>query len=172
MPAKTTKPTAKKRVRNKIKLSPAERKERQKKKEGHPSNDDIEDALKNTFGRISVVARMFNFDRTTIYQRIDKHPRLKRALEESRSLLVPYAETKLMANVANGDQRAIEFVLKNKGKGWNVNGAQEQEGAKDLNFVINLFQQAIEETKPEPASLPESTVIDVKKNEDGNNGAG
>jgi len=140
-------------------------KQRQIKKEGLPTNEEIEQALRNTFGRISVAARLLNFDRTTIYQRIGKHPKLKRVVQESRALVVPYAETKLFQNVASGDQRAIEFVLKNKGKGWNVNGEQET-GTNDLNYVINIFQKSLEEMRPPLNVPPEPTIIDVKTNGD------
>jgi len=133
------------------------------KKEGPPTNQQIKKALFDTFGRISVVARMLKLERATIYQRIKKHDFLQKATIEARRLIVPYAEYKLMQNVADRDQRAIEFVLKNKGTGWNVNGEQET-GVNDLNYVINLFQQALEDTKPTPLPLPDPTIIDIKPN--------
>jgi len=92
---------------------------------------------------------------------------LQEAVVESRKFVIDFAEVQLMKNVASGDQRAIEFVLKAKGKGWNVNPETES-GAKDLNYVINIFQKSLEEMKPEPKELQAPTIIDVSTN--GKNG--
>ena len=116
-----------------------------KKQEGEPSNEKIIQAIHQTFGRISVVARYLKIDRTTIYQRIEKHPKLREAVIESRKMIVPFAESKLMQNVAAGDQRAIEFVLKNKGKGWDKSAGEE--GVKDLSIVIQLFEESLQKSK-------------------------
>jgi len=173
MPQIVPKSTKSTKVKKK-KLTREERYERSKKKEGLPTNESIEEALRNTFGRISVAARALNFDRTTIHQRINKYPHLKNVVLESRNLVVPYAETKLMQNVANGDQRAIEFVLRNRGKGWNVNGEQEK-GAGDLGVVINIFEAELEKSRIE---FDKSKAIDITPNGDGStngdssNGAG
>ena len=129
------------------------------RREGPPSNKEIILALQQTFGRAPVVARMLGIERTTLWKRIKRHPELAQAVQDSRQLVVPFAETKLMQNVAARDQRAIEFVLKNKGKGWNA-GAKEEE-ANDLGVVINIFESALAETKP--ASLPDN-IIDVTAN--------
>jgi hypothetical protein len=144
--------------------SPSKRKGNWKpKQEGFPPNELLKETLIKTYGRVSAAARLLNIDRTTVLQRIKKHDELKRAVVEARNFIVEYAELKLMTNVGAGDQRAIEFVLKNKGKGWN-NRDEQEGGVKDLNYVINIFQESLEKMKPEPKQLEESTVIDVQVN--------
>lgn len=143
-----------------------EAKEKQKRKEGLPTNEQIEEALKTTFGRVSVAARVVNLDRTTMYQRINKHPRLQKAVQEARSLVVPYTETKLMQNVAKGDQRAIEFVLKNKGKGWNF-GAEDDATRPGYNLAqtIAAFEKALADARPAHfPPPPKREAIDITPN--------
>jgi len=129
------------------------------KEEMAPTNEEIAEALIKTWGRITTVSRMLKISRYQLYERIKKHSFLEKAFKDSRRGMVEFAESCLMRNVAAGDQRAIEFVLKNKGKGWNA-GAQD-EPANDLGVVINIFETALTETKP--ASLPDN-IIDVTAN--------
>lgn len=129
------------------------------KQEGYPSNELLRETIIKSWGRISVVSRLLHIDRTTIYYRIKKHQELQRAVKEARNFIVQFAEMKLMQNVAAGDQRAIEFVLKNKGKGWDKSAEQQQEGTKDLQTIISEWLAALQEPPP---PLPEPMTIEAK----------
>ena len=129
-----------------------------KKQEMYPPNALIGKTLQQTFGRVSVAARIMGCDRILIYDRMKKHPELLHICREARRFVVPFTETKLFQNVAKNDQRAIEFVLKNRGKGWTKDDAEDKVG--DLGVVIAMFQKALEETKP-PTLPAHGTIIDV-----------
>ena len=80
------------------------------------TNADIIKALQTTFGKVAVAARILGIDVSALFQRIKKSTILQEALREARASVVPFAEAKLMQNVAAPDQRAIEFTLNLKKK--------------------------------------------------------
>lgn len=129
------------------------------KEEMYPPNELIKATLVKTFGRISVAARILGCDRILIHRRMQRHPWLLEACREARHFVVPFTETKLFQNVANNDQRAIEFVLKNRGKGW-TKADDEDARSSDLGTVIAMFQKTLLENKP-AESLPSGSIIDV-----------
>ena len=129
------------------------------KQEMYPPNKLIGETLVKTFGRISVAARILGCNRILIHDRMMKHPELMQTCQDARRFVVPFTETKLFQNVANNDQRAIEFVLKNKGKGW-TKADEDEARASDLGTVIAMFEKALLENKPAD-QLTHGTVIDV-----------
>lgn len=131
--------------------------------EREPDNETLRDAIVRAHGRIGIVARALQLDRSTIYKRIQKHRMLRRAVNESRNYVVEFAEYKLFQKVQDGDLRAIIFVLQNLGKKKGWGGETDQDKAQNLEATIAAFEKALAETKP--AALPEpKAVIDIIAN--------
>ena len=71
------------------------------------------------------------------------------------------AETMLDRNIKNGSQRAIEFLLAHKGKTRGYGHDKEGDEEVDLGTVVEIFQKALEETRP--TELPKQPVIEVDR---------
>lgn len=76
----------------------------------------IEEALKQTNGNVSLAARTLNVSRTAVYARIERSPKLRQILTESRESLVDIAETALRSAVLSGQPWAIALTLKTIGR--------------------------------------------------------
>jgi len=124
-----------------------------------PTETEIIAALTKTHGMMSKAARILGCDRKTISNRLKEFPAIGQALEESEALRLDEAETSLDRNIKNGNQKSIEFFLKNKGKARGYGRDNDQDQEMDLETVIATFQAAIEETRP--SELPKPPVIEV-----------
>lgn len=132
--------------------------------EREPNNEVLRDAIIRAHGRIGIVARALQLDRTTIYKRIQKHRMLRKAVKESRNYVVEFAEYKLFQKVQDGDLRAIIFVLQNLGKAKGWGGETEENKTQNLEATIAAFEKALAESKP--AALPEPPpIIDIITND-------
>jgi len=128
-----------------------------------PTETEIIAALTKTHGMMSKAARILGCDRKTISNRLKEFPAIGQALEESEALRLDEAETSLDRNIKNGNQKSIEFFLKNRGRSRGYGLDNEQDREPDLETVIATFQTALEETRP--SELPKPPVIEVAPNE-------
>lgn len=76
----------------------------------------VEDALKRSMGNISLAAKSLGFDRSTLYHRIKKNPKLKTIVDDARETLVDVAESALYSAVTKKEAWAVCFTLKTQGR--------------------------------------------------------
>jgi len=118
----------------------------------------IIEALLRTGGMMSKTARILRCDVKTLWNRRKEHPEIQEALEQAEAIRLDNAETRLDQNIENGNQKAIEFFLKNKGASRGYGQNKEGDEEVDLGTVIEMFQKGLEEAKVE---FPMQPVIEV-----------
>ena len=87
------------------------------------------DAIKKNGGAVYLAARELGCAPNTIYNRMEKSPALKQAVEDARGEVVDYAEQKLRLAILNGEPWAIAMALKTIGKHRGYVERQEVTGA-------------------------------------------
>ena len=75
---------------------------------------EVAEALVKARGLQTVAAQMLGCSWLTIRTYVQKYPECAEAINLANNALGDLAETKLVDNITNGDQRAIEFYLKTK----------------------------------------------------------
>jgi hypothetical protein len=80
--------------------------------------EQVETALKATFGNLTAAAQALKCERSTVYVYLERYPHLKEIRPAKRRELVEIAEEHLFAAVKLGKQWAIERVLRTVGKEW------------------------------------------------------
>lgn len=86
------------------------------------SDAQLAEALRNSGGVMAEAARLIEqatgeaFTRQAVAQRVRLSDDLKDALDDGRESLIDMAETQLARMVREGDQKAVFFVLKTRGR--------------------------------------------------------
>lgn len=80
------------------------------------TNKQIIEALRDSQGMVAVAARSLGVSRQTIYNRMEKSPEVREAIEEAREFTTDRAETKLFQAIEEGEGWAVCFYLKCQGK--------------------------------------------------------
>jgi hypothetical protein len=75
---------------------------------------EMAEALIKARGLQTVAAGMLGCDWSTVRRYVQQYPECAEAINLANNALGDLAETKLVDNITNGDQRAIEFYLKTK----------------------------------------------------------
>lgn len=99
---------------------------------------EVEQALKQTDGNVSLAAEGLNVARSTIYRKIKRHPTLETILEDARESFVDLAQSKLRQEVQKGNITAIIFTLKTLGKSRGYVERQEVTGADGGRVEIKV----------------------------------
>jgi transposase-like protein len=94
------------------------------------------DAIKKNGGAVYLAARELGCAPNTIYNRMEKVPAMKQAVEDARGEVVDYAEQKLRLAVLNGEPWAIGMTLKTIGKSRGYVERQEVTGAEGKALTI------------------------------------
>jgi hypothetical protein len=76
---------------------------------------DVEDCIRKSKGFIYPIAKKLGVDWTTAKKLIVMHG-LEPLLAEQNEIVLDIAEIKLVENINNNDNNAIQFFLRNKGK--------------------------------------------------------
>lgn len=79
------------------------------------TTQEIIDAVKKTDGRLTFAAKLLGVAYSTMMNYI-KRPGVAEAIKEAQENELDFAEHQLKKNINRGDQRAVEFLLKTKGK--------------------------------------------------------
>ena len=87
------------------------------------------DAIKKNGGAVYLAARELGCAPNTIYNRMERVPSIKQAVEDARGEVVDYAEQKLRLAILNGEPWAIAMALKTIGKHRGYVERQEVTGA-------------------------------------------
>jgi len=77
---------------------------------------DVEKAIKDSMGLVTVAARRLGISRSRFYQLKEKWPEMDEWITEEREALLDLTESKLIKNVTAGREASIFFTLKTLGK--------------------------------------------------------
>lgn len=80
------------------------------------NNKLVETGLQRHNGNISLVAKNLGVTRQSIYDRINKNPKLQQVWSETRERAIDNAESALQRSVDNGEAWAVCFTLKTIGR--------------------------------------------------------
>lgn len=89
---------------------------------GHPpkhkglTEKTIAEALQASAGMLTMAARKLGVGHSALCYRLDKSPALQAARIEAKESILDLAEIKLFENIKKGDNQAIMFLLRTKGK--------------------------------------------------------
>lgn len=92
--------------------------------------------IKEKRGNIAAVARALGTTRQTVYDKIQKFPKLQTILADARETMLDNAETTLYDEALNGNVTALIFFLKTQGKSRGY--TERQEVQHDGGFTVNL----------------------------------
>jgi len=110
---------------------------------------------------MSKAGRILGCARKTISNRLKEFPAIGQALEETEAHRLDEAETSLDRNIKNGNQKAIEFFLKNKGASRGYGQIpKDKDDEIDLGKVVADWQAMLEAEKPSSFSQPSVIEID------------
>ena len=76
----------------------------------------VQTALEKARGNVSKAAEALGVSRQTVYSYMSRYPELKDIRDDSMEYVLDIAENHLEQYVLTGDQRAIEFILRYRGK--------------------------------------------------------
>jgi len=96
------------------------------------------EAVKKNGGAVYLAARELGCAPNTIYNRMERVPSIKQAVEDARGEVVDYAEQKLRLAILNGEPWAIAMALKTIGKNRGYVERQEVTGAEGGDIKHSL----------------------------------
>ena len=105
------------------------------------------DAIKKNGGAVYLAARELGCAPNTIYNRMEKVPAMKQAVEDARGEVVDYAEQKLRLAVLNGEPWAIGMTLRTIGKSRGYVERQEVAGADGKGVILRVVYEDNNELK-------------------------
>lgn len=119
------------------------------------TNDEIEKALRDTKGMVSVAAKKIGMARGAMYARIQKSTVLQEAITDEREAMTDTAELALHRAIVNGEAWAVCFYLKTMGKSRGYVEKQEISGPNGGPIVIEAldYRHAIAALAP-PVAAP------------------
>lgn len=83
----------------------------------HLTKEALLNAIKGSFGIVSVIARKIGCERNTVYEWLHKKdPEIEKAFKEEREAIIDLSESKLVQKVNDGSESMIALVLKTLGK--------------------------------------------------------
>lgn len=98
------------------------------------NSESIIKALQENHGLIEMAAMALQVNRNTIYKRIKSDELVKQAFLEARESELDKVESKLLEAANKGEPWAIQFFLKNIGKGRGYGDTQ------NINITRDLFE--------------------------------
>jgi len=80
------------------------------------TKEQVQQAIQNSGGFVSVVSANLQCTRKTIYNYLDKYPELKEILQDIKEQYLDMAEAKLIEKIRAGATPELLFYLKTQGK--------------------------------------------------------
>lgn len=114
---------------------------------------EIEQALRDTKGMVSVAAKKLNMARGALYARIQRSQALRDVIADEREAMTDTAELALHRAIVGGEAWAVCFYLKTQGKSRGYVERQEITGADSGPIMIEAidYRQAIAALAPPAA---------------------
>lgn len=97
---------------------------------------DIEPLVSEYKGNVAAIARKLGVNRSTVWARVQESPNLKAALEDARETMLDNAESKLYANVLDGDTTSLIFFLKTQGRSRGYIEKQEIDTSGGMTITV------------------------------------
>ena len=110
-----------------------------------PTVADAIAAIKQAKGFVATAAPLCDTSRTTLHDMINKHPKLKEAVDDAREKNKDFAEGKLMMAIDEGNIAGIIFYLKTQAKDRGYVEKQEIEHSGEVKTQV----QYIDIVRPE-----------------------
>ena len=106
-------------------------------------------ALPNSMGCITTIAKTCQVSRLTIYTLLEKFPHLKKELEDEVSRITDLVEKNLKLLALKSDMKAIKFYLETKGRDRGYVRKQEIDLKSENKTEIDLskFENYLKEDK-------------------------
>tara|TARA_R100000781_G_C3973427_1_gene90971 strand:+ start:99 stop:482 length:384 start_codon:yes stop_codon:yes gene_type:complete len=80
------------------------------------TKEQLQQAIQNSGGFVSVASNNLNCTRKTIYNYLEKYPELKEMLQDIKEQYLDMAEAKLIEKIRSGATPELLFYLKTQGK--------------------------------------------------------
>ena len=91
----------------------------------------LEDAMRQSNGKVALAAGILKCCVKTIYNRMDKWPEIREIMDEVKIRRIDVAETKLEQAVMAGEAWAIKFILENQAQDRGYGRSLKLEGGLD-----------------------------------------
>ena len=117
------------------------------------SNSVLEKLIIEHKGFVTQICKSAGISRQTFYNRLERHPKLKERLENSRDEIVDFAESKLLELIREKHYPSIRFYLETQGKSKGYVIRQEVDNTTTIKNIIEV---------PE-LSAYEPTIEDIKE---------
>lgn len=100
------------------------------------------DAMRHTWGNISLSCEMVKVSRTCFYKWLAKDKEFSRLISDLEEIRLDFVENKLMVKVGEGDMSAITFFLRTKGRKRGYTEKQEIEHSGELDINVESMSDA------------------------------
>ena len=100
--------------------------------------DEMIGAIQKARGLLSVTANRLGCTRQKVENYVNRYPTVARAVVEEREKLIDVAEAKLFEQIQEGEQWAVQFVLKTLGKRRGYVERQEITGAESGPITLRV----------------------------------
>ncbi len=97
-------------------------------------------AIKESRGFVTKAAFLCDTSRTTFHAMINKHPKLREAVEDAREANKDFVENKLMTSIDNDNITAIIFYLKTQAKDRGYVERQEVTGVDGQDIHVKIIK--------------------------------
>lgn len=114
----------------------------------------FEQACKKNVGIVSQICLTLDISRQTFYEWMRTDDDLRQAYVDADEAVNDFTESKLLENIRNGDQRAIEYRLNNRRPHkWRSRGLLQEPDAEESLDITRLFEDASRFDQGQPGSL-------------------
>ena len=109
----------------------------------------ILNAIKGSGGFYTKIANSLKCSWATAVKYVNLYEETKQAYSEELEIVLDMAESKLLENVQDNDNAAIQFYLKSKGKNRGYGESRELNITQKTEMIIELEEDEDEEEKTE-----------------------
>ncbi len=105
------------------------------------TKEQVENAIKGTYGIVNNIAITLSVSRQTIYNYIKEYD-LQNLIDDERAKIVDLAENKLVEKIEAGNETMIGLALKTLGKKRGYVEKQEVEANLNINNISDLVDKS------------------------------
>ena len=109
----------------------------------------FKEACKGSGGVGSIVAKTIGVTRGAIYHYLEKHPEMRKFIDEEGEKIMDVAEHNIDKEIVEGDIEVSQWVLLNRkrGKARGYGPKQQLEHLGEAHATFNLIEKSVEEIK-------------------------
>ena len=102
------------------------------------SNTKLEELIVHHKGFVTRICKSAGISRQAFYKRVEKYPKLKKKLDESRDEIVDFAESKLLELINEKHYPSIRFYLETQGKSKGYVIKQEVDNKVTIENILEV----------------------------------